>query len=352
MRLGAKLGLRLKAVQAISMAEPELARLIGRAEADSLFEKIKPFVSRLPFPQHRFHLPLDEQGVADRQAAGDIAWSDHEREMELIRRMGRELFERFFLLEDHESSSEEIASNCGITLEDVKRIQAFLFTLSLRSHELRLPVRGAAGRHYSCIAKVELSAGKPAVIWMLPHLAFGRYRIDYAGLRAFRPRLATDEKLRLRKLLGVLEAVNLRQNALWRAVDAVLSRQTAFLKSGRYADMEPLTAAALAGAVGVHPSTIGRLLEGRSLLMPWREELPMRSLLPNRKAVAVRAIQEVLAAGRDEPPDRELVRKLREDYRISASRRTVNEYRREALRLSDRGALQKKRSLIDPIIRA
>ena len=96
-------------------------------------------------------------------------------------------------------------------------------------------------------------------------------------------------------------------------------------------DLKPLTPAALARTLSVHASTIIRLLEGRSLIAPWNEQIPLRLLAPNRKKVAVAAIQELLEkAGARKWTDEDMRRRLRDRYGIILSRRSVNECRREA----------------------
>ena len=102
----ARHGLRLKAVRLISLAEPELASVISQVENDSLFKKIRPLVQRLPFKTGGFYLrPLDE---ATAPAGYDpIPWSEHQREVELIRRLGQERFQRYFLSNDEGPTPEQ-----------------------------------------------------------------------------------------------------------------------------------------------------------------------------------------------------------------------------------------------------
>lgn len=327
-----KPGLRLKAVQLFSLAEPELARLIARAESDPLFEKIRPFVRRLPFQSTRFHLPSNEE--ASLAGRDPLPWSEHERELELIRRVGHERFERHFLAEAAALSAKETALACGLSPAEVRTIRQFLLTLSLHSHAMT-PGSPLSPPHArcTCLAKVLVAKGKPELNWMLPQLAKGRYAIDYQGLRDFKAsRLSADERKRLNGLLGSLELINIRHNGLLRVIQAILVEQTKFLKTRKREDLKPLTAAALARRLGLHPSTVGRIARGRSLLMPWNEELTLDFLLPNPRRIAVYALSVILEQ-EDAPTDEKLRRALLHRFGIHLSRRTVNECRREAAKI-------------------
>lgn len=326
------LRLRLQAIQVISLPEPELARLVNRVETDPLFERIKGFIRRLPSRGNCVYVSLDDIGRREPGSEQDIAWPEHEREIQLIRRMGRDCFEKYFLYGSAQFSNEEIAQASGVSVEEARLIQAFLLVLSLQTHDLPLIPQESVLRRFSCIGKIEIFDGAPSFHSMLPHLASGRYSVNYSALREFRENLTAQEKARLRKLLANVEAINLRQDILSRTVEVLLNRQSSYIVSGRKADLYLFTASDLAKTLGVYPSTIGRIVEGRSVVMPWQEEIPLHSLLANKRKVAISALEELLARDAQEKRfDSLLGDDLLRIYGISASRRAVNDYKREIM---------------------
>ncbi|MBI4057626.1 MAG: hypothetical protein HY399_08785 [Elusimicrobia bacterium] len=332
-KLKAKLGLRLKALQVFTLSEPDLAKFVVQLENDPLFDRIRPFITRMPFTTSRLLL-LPEKEVQSISERPDVRWSEFEDELGLISKMGQQAFERYFLVEDTVLSQEETAARCGISQGDAKRIRDFLLILSLQSHESLSPITPLSYRKSdTCIAKVELYDGEPQIIWTFLHLARGRYGINYEKIREVMKSLDNAaEKKQLRQLLDALDLVNLRQDTLWRALQVLLNRQKRYFTTHRIDTLKPLPPVALARFLSVHPSTVGRLLNNRNLLTPWNEEIPCRLLAPNQRKIAVAAIDRFLRL----PPsrqwtDEELRFQLHKTRGICLSRRSVNECRREAM---------------------
>ncbi|MBI4052341.1 MAG: hypothetical protein HY400_07525 [Elusimicrobia bacterium] len=322
-----RLALRLRTIQMLAMPEPHVARLIAEVERDPLFEKIRPFIRRVRFPSTRFLWPYDRADLQEAPDSWHIDWSQFQTEMECIQRMGQEAFERHFLYEEEGLSLEETTFRCGISAEEARTVRAFVYFLSLHAPQTNLPQ--PAAEHSTCIAKIEWADHKPHLAWLLPHLARGRYEIDYEGIKSLQSsrQLQAEDKQRLRKLLGTLEMINGRHNTLWRILQTVLETQSRFLKSERKTDLVPLPQSALARSLHVHPSTVTRAIRSRSLLTPWNKEFPISAFLPNRRDMVVSAIRELFEEEESNKTDETLRKKLASKYGFAVSRRTVNECR-------------------------
>ena len=305
---------RLRTVRLLAMPEPGFARFVESLERESLFQRIRPYLRRSA--PARFHLPL--RGEEARASGFSIA--GRERELELLRRIGLETVERAFLAASPGLSDEEVARLSGLRVEEAKRARAFLLALSVESHPL--PADAAPGQRFTCVARLEPRG--PA--WLLPHLARGRYEVDYDGLKRFeRAELDAGERAKLRRLLHDVEAINARGATLARLVALLAERQRRFVETGEEAALEPLTGVSAAGELGVHPSTLSRAVAGRSVLLPLGREVPLRRFLVSRREARIRAITSLL----EEAPglsDRELAALLAARG-LGASRRTVNECR-------------------------
>lgn len=324
-------GFRLRAVRLLAMPEPDFARLIRQAEDHPLFERVRRFVRRTPYRGAGFHVPLDENTQRSAGRTSSIPWSDHERELELIRRIGQEAFEKHFLRDEDCLSLDETARRCRITTAEAAAIRDLLFLLSLGSNTQSSLDAGPPALFASCVAKVTCDRGEIELGWTLPHLARGRYRLDYEGLQEFqKAALTAPERKELRALLGLLEGINIRQDTLDRLLRLLLEKQGRFMRSGREEDLQPLSGRAVASSLNVHPSTVSRSMACRSVILPSGREWPLRRLSPSRRQVMVGTIRGMLSSIPEPVSDACVARHLARSHGIAVSRRTVNEWRRDA----------------------
>ena len=94
--------------------------------------------------------------------------------------------------------------------------------------------------------------------------------------------------------------------------------------------MEPLSQRAFAAGLRLSPSTISRLIAGRSLKTPDMSEVPLRDFFPSKKEYIIDRIRKIMArpgAARRRLSDRLIACGLLERFGIKVSRRTVNLYR-------------------------
>lgn len=139
---------------------------------------------------------------------------------------------------------------------------------------------------------------------------------------------ASDRK-RLRHLLKKIELLNMRQDTLFQILSRVTTTQAAFLRSRKDHRRRPLSLRELARRLGVAPSTVSRAVGARSVILPWGEEVPLKSLLTGQRVVVLSILAQWKEAGEMGPKvtDEKLMHRLAEEAGVSVSRRTVNECR-------------------------
>lgn len=334
---------RLRMAEWIEMPEREFARQVEEIEKDPLFQKLfypgdqaGGVVRRQRWPGGRMSSGFYELNEAV-AAGGDRvkveeALGERAALLPKIQKMGRQAFERYFLYSEEGVSLPDIAERTGLSLVDVRAIHDMLLEIGAQE-EFSLPNRDASmSRAYSCLARLSLEeGGEPVYEFFSPHWARGMYQIRYDLLEDWKQgdRLSGDEKRRLRHLLKRLEIVNLRQNTLFRIIESLTKLQAEFLRSRKDDRKRPISLRMLARRLDLAPSTVSRALSGRSVRMPWGVETPLISLLPGRRNV----LREVVGKWLEEPDlhstDAQLVERLRQEYGIQVSRRTVNAVRNE-----------------------
>ena len=180
-----------------------------------------------------------------------------------------------------------------------------------------------------------------ATLWVaipLPIIRLGTMlAAEVFGENVFRQRLRLWVNLRgshghLRHLLKRIEIVNLRQNTLFRILESLTRLQTDYLGTRREDRKRPISLRMLARRLQLAPSTVSRAVSGRSIRLPWGKEVPLITRMPGRRNVVREVLTRWLSEPGPRPTDIELAQRLRHEYGIQVSRRTVNAARHEVTR--------------------
>ncbi|MBI4669248.1 MAG: hypothetical protein HY747_08685 [Elusimicrobia bacterium] len=347
---------RLKAIALISLPEAEAAKIVHGIESDPLFQKLffpdRQFprvIKRQAWPASRldagFYKLREEAAAGPVPADIEPALSKYHDLIAVVRKMGREAFERYFLYGTEALSFEEIAEKTGLEAGEVKKIHELILEATVHV-DIAGPAR-LEPRHgvmaYTAVAHLErdpLQSHGIALSWTMPHLARGRYAVNHEALAEWQRRsaLTKAEKKNLRRLLQKIELINMRHTTLFRVLEAVIERQTGFLVSQSKSRRRPLSMRSLASYLGLAPSTISRIAANRSVVLPWNEEVPLARLMAGRHEVLKSVLGEILesrgalAAPLRKLSDQALVQSIRRDYNLIVSRRTVNEVRRALMK--------------------
>jgi hypothetical protein len=343
---------RLAAAKWLSMSEPEVAREATDIEGDPLFRELvfggggrSPLVRRRRWPAAEMHQGFYElkEEIAAGDGSADIhdLIEKHEDLLGLIRKIGQDNFERYFLIGDTDASFPEICETLGIKEDVGRRIMDLVLEVGARSEFFR-PGRApeTAGVRYSCIAEIERDPREAEGLFFrffAPHWARGRYEIQYDRLEDWKKHreLNVGERRDLRKLLKRIEMLNMRQDTLFQILSRSSTEQSVFLRTRRRERLRPLSLRELARRIGVAPSTVSRAIARRSVVLPWGEEVPLKYLLTGQREVLLEILKEWRRTGIMRPgvTDESLMVRLAEEAGITVSRRTVNECRRKLLNL-------------------
>ena len=331
---------RMRMAEWIEMPEREFAREIEKLEKDDLFRKLRfgsasrpGAIRRQPWPRGRL-VGMAELNEHITPGGGERVKVEERLEVgaglvKLIESVGREDFERYFLYGQEALPLDEIARRTGITPEQARAISDFLVEVGAEAEFSSMP-KGAGGKGCYCVARLSLDDGEPQFEFFSPHWARGLYQVRYDALEDLKTarELSAEELKALPHLLKKLETINLRQSTMFRILETVCKVQAAFLKTRLDDQKKPVSLRMLARRLDLAPSTVSRALAERSVRLPWEQEIPLIELLPGRR----RQLRLILGRWLKEdasPTDSALSARLKEEYGISVSRRTVNAVRHE-----------------------
>lgn len=330
---------RVRMADWIKMPESQFAREIERLEKDPLFLKLRfgaegstPPIARSRWPRSSFggdfyELTQNRPASGERVGVEEALDEDHGL-ADIIRRMGREAFERYYLFGDEALPLPEIARRTGLEPAEARRVHELLLELGAQAEFGGAEASG--GLPSTCVAAVSIEENQPYFQFLSPHWARGLYAVRYDSLEHWKSDGLLDrgELKRLPRLLRRIEIINLRQNTLFRIFDQLIRLQAPYFRSRREEHKLPISLRKLAAQLELAPSTVCRAVAGRSVRLPWGKEVPLGRLLPGRRKV-MRAILSRWLDAPEHASDRQLSLRLRQEHGISVSRRTVNAIRHE-----------------------
>lgn len=308
---------RVKMAKAMEMSETEWAKALASVESDPLFHELAHPAEGVPVIRTR---RLDNTRLSDAfyetasTTADAAATEDKRRLLELAGRMGREAFERFLIHRETQMAGEEAA-----------RARAAILTVSAHTEAFHPSSLGAAPTAANVLGKICPSGnGSYHLSFFSPHLARGLYEIDRARLREWQAQrgLSRDAAARLRRLLGVMELANMKTGAFWRVIDRLLSLNRAYFDSQDEARMAPVSLRKLADQLDFAPSTVSRVVSGKSVILPWGREVFVSDLMPGQRRVVLAILGKILPSMSAET-DMTVARRLKDEHGVSVSRRTV-----------------------------
>lgn len=314
--------------------EGEYMGAVREAEQDPLFMELvsRGVLRRVSFPgvSPAFFRRVPPESAAGRPTAPNASNQPDEAALELLARFRREDIQRFFLAPDRLYRRSEIARLTGRSTEEVEAAADLVNTLlegSPGAPRQAPPPRPA--RETRVIARVDYAAGRPRIGDFSLDMSRGRYRLDEEALAAFRRALAPEARKRLGALLARLDRINARRSAVYEVTRALAEKQAPFLATGNRQKLRVLTQRRLARELGLDPSVVSRAVSSRAVQAAGAT-VPLRDLFPGRR----RVIGDLIAKLEGDPArgeresDRQIARRLAEEYGLAVPRRTVNWYRR------------------------
>ena len=156
--------------------------------------------------------------------------------------------------------------------------------------------------------------------------------VNQEKVDALKKVMSPEERKKLKAVLDKIDWINLRQDTLQKILSLVILRQDSYLRSGEPSARVPITQKAVAALLKLAPSTISRAIYGKSVRLPWGEEKSFQDLFLSKKEAAEEWIRGLLARmtapERKKVSDASLKDILFKKFKLKASRRAVNLYRR------------------------
>lgn len=339
-----KLITRLKFSSILNLPEREFASMIQQIEEDPLFGRLNEggdaprAIFRKRYPHTRLSsgfYSLKEEILSGSQPVDvESLLLKHKRVLSLVKKIGRDNFEKHFLYKESPESPESIAALCGITADETRKIQSLINDLAIQSEFFHPSALAVPGKHYYPVARIETEADGTLILsYLSPHLARGRYIVNRERLETLKQNFSKMERKSLSALLKKIEWANLRTDTLQKILNELILKQEPYLRRESRESLLPLSQREMARIIGVAPSTVSRIVFSKSVFLPWGDEAPLKDFFLKRKEAAQKWLADILRerAENRQPRlnDGELKDILEKRYHVHVSRRTVNLYRRE-----------------------
>jgi len=334
-----KLLIRLEQASLLEMPEEEFNRLTAEVESSPMFKKLyrkERIIRYQRYPKTdlspRFYQLNEDIAAGTGTIDIESLLSNKEDVIRLIKKIGRENFERYFLYPEPEISAAEVARECNLELAEVERINSLINEFSIMS-EFYNPsaLSSEHGIHYSKVASIERGTEGFIIGYLSPSYARGRYSIDYERFEELRGSGAITgaEVKKIRQLFKKLELINGRKDTVTRILRGIVEKQVPYFESGNGKAVLPFSQKELAERIGLVPSSISRAISGKSLETPWGEEKALKDFFPRPRMFRKVLIRQLLETGEEFPSDEAIKAKLEQIFGVSISRRSIADLRRE-----------------------
>jgi hypothetical protein len=195
---------RLQTVQLLQMSEREISELVKQVEADPLFQKLlyapTPSWKVLRFQPHprtrlagSFYEMNEETLPAGARPEAGVVLAEGREALALIRKIGQESFEKYFLRAETELDRAALAQSLSVAEPDIQKIRDFMLSYSIQAEFFDAPTKPSTAQRVVRLARLALNAaGEPEFEFRSPLLARGRYDIQYERLQSLLKGLLDD----------------------------------------------------------------------------------------------------------------------------------------------------------------
>ncbi len=339
---------RMKLGEFMGLPEDDFEKLIKKIKNNPLFRRLAAPEAKIitckRFPGTslaRFKtIPLDP-AITPSQDSFDLeSFLSQEKEVTLaIKNLGVDKFKEYFLDRVPGITLEEIATRCDLTIEEVEKINDFTNRFYLQANSSGASRGEKISRiYYFTIASVEKEKGGFSIGFFTDKIVEGRYIINFERLEEVKKKgeFNKSEIKKIKVLFDKLRLINSRKTIIYRVIQNIIEVQCDFLNSGNFRDLKVLTQASLAEKIGVEASLISRAISGKAVRIPQGREISLKTFFPSKKQIRKELLRQIIEQEKTELQnkvikkpysDGEIRDKLKEDYGISISRRSVSEWR-------------------------
>lgn len=339
---------RVRLGEFMSLPEDDFQKLIKEIKNDPLFKRLAAsdtkVVRHKKFPGTSLAssrtIPLDP-AITPSQDSFDIEpFLTQEKDVTLIiKSLGVDRFKKYFLDGGSKITLGEIAEECNLALEKVRKINSFVDRFYLQAESTESPLGERPQRiYYFTVASIEKEGRGFSIGFFSAPMVEGRYIINFERFEEIKEtgEFNQDELKEIKVLFDKLRLVNSRKTTIYRVIQNTIETQRSFFQSGNLRDLKFLTQASLAEKIGVEASLISRAISGKAIRIPQGREISLKTFFPTKKQLGKELIREIIEQEKTELQnkvirkpysDREIRKKLKEDYCVSISRRSVSEWR-------------------------
>ncbi len=335
----------MKLAEFMNLSQKDYQKLIEEIESDPLFKKLmhldrfasgrERLIGYRKIPgthlSNRYFSELNLAITPDRSSADLDSLIEKGRDTtSLIKSLGIEKFKKYFLEASAGLSLEEIARDCRISLEEVKTINSFLDTFYVQSEFDHSGEDERMNRiTFSTVASIEKDENGFSLGYYSRDFVKGRYSINYQTFAELKKskKFGNKEIKAIESLFNRLRLVNTREDTLYKIIQTIIEVQKDYLESGDPQDLKPFTQLSLSEKIGLDPSMVCRAISRKAIATPKAGEIPLKFFFPSRKEVLKTLIKEIIEGENKPYSDERITGKLKKDYGVSLSRRSVREYR-------------------------
>jgi len=339
---------RMRLAEFMSQPEDDFQKLIKEIKNDPLFKRLAApetkVIRHKRFPGTSLAkfktIPLDPTVTPSEDTLEVESFLTEEKDLvSTIKELGVDRFKEYFLDRVSEITPEEIAEKCDLSIEEVKKVNNFVDRFYLQTESRQSPQEVKTSKiYYSTIASVEKEQKGFSIGFFSAQMVEGRYIINFDRLEELEKREELDksELKKIKILLDKLRLVNSRKTTIYRIVQNIMEAQGDFLESGNFKSLKPFTQASLSEKVGTDASLISRAISRKAIRTPQGREIPLKTFFPTKKETGKKLVRQIIAQEETELQnkiikkpysDGQIQKKLKEDYGLSISRRSVSEWR-------------------------
>ena len=339
---------RMKLGKFMSLPEDDFQKLIKEIKNDSLFKRLAApkakVITYKRFPGTSLAssktIPLDPAITPSQDSFELEPFLSQEKDVTLIiKSLGVDKFKKYFLEGGSQIALKEIAKECNLTIEEVKKVNSFVDRFYLQTKSTESPMGEKTQRiYYFTIASVEKEERGFSIGFFSAPMVEGRYIINFERFEEIKKagEFNQDELKEIKILFDKLRLVNSRKTTIYQVIQNIIEAQCNFLQSGNFKDMKFLTQASLAERIGVEASLISRAINGKAVRIPQGREISLKTFFPTKKELGKEFIKNIIEQEKTELKngiirkpysDGEIRKKLKEEHGISTSRRSVSEWR-------------------------
>jgi RNA polymerase sigma-54 factor len=339
---------RMRLAEFMSQPEDDFQKLIKEIKNDPLFKRLAAPESKVikhkKFPGTSLAkfktIPLDPTVTPSADTLEVESFLVQEEDLvSTIKKLGVDRFKEYFLDTVSEIIPEEIAEKCDLTIEEVKKVNNFVDRFYLQTESRESPQEVKTSKIYYCtIASVEKEENGFSIGFFSAPMIEGRYIINFDRLEELKKTEEFDknELKKIKTLLDKLRLINSRKTVIYQVVQKIVETQPDFLESGNFRDLEPFTQVCLSEKIGVDASLISRAITRKAIRTPQGREIPLKTFFPTKKETGKELVRQIIVQEKNEIQnktikkpysDGQIQKKLKEDYGLSISRRSVSEWR-------------------------